>query len=392
MFARLRPPQIAFDVFAAMAFTLAALAAELNTDPTMPFAGVSATLLSLTMGAALAVRRLSPGLALLLAWIGAISQMGFGRPPGFADVAIFGVLYVTAAYGTRRVFWAGFASVIVGAAAITLYLLRWGLTTGAALSEIPTAIAVLIAALFALGLAWTSGALMRSVLRARATRAAQTRAEAQTAAEQERTRIARDMHDIVAHSLAVVIAQADGARYAAAADPEAQSAALGTISSTARAALADVRLLLTQLRHSQSEGPQPTLADLEQLYGQVRAAGVDLRVDVDPAPQGEIPASVQLAVFRILQEALTNALRHGRAGGVDVALAWRADRVELTVRNPVATDGDPDRRPPGHGMIGMRERAQLIGGRLDAGAEGAVFTVTASLPLGAGAAPREGDR
>lgn len=108
-----------------------------------------------------------------------------------------------------------------------------------------------------------------------------------------------------------MIAQADGARYAAVSDPGVATQALGTISTTARAALADVRLLLGQLRHSQLDGPQPTLADLEQLYAQVRAAGVDLRVDVDPAPPGIPPAAVQLAVYRVLQEALTNALRHG---------------------------------------------------------------------------------
>ena len=136
-------------------------------------------------------------------------------------------------------------------------------------------------------------------------------------------RIARDMHDVVAHSLAVVIAQADGARYAPRRRriPAVATEALGTISTTARAALADVRLLLTQLRHSQGDGPQPTLADLEALYAQVRAAGVDLRVDVDPAPPGEPPAAVQLAVYRILQEALTNALRHGDGGPVAVRLA-----------------------------------------------------------------------
>ena len=248
--------------------------------------------------------------------------MSFGRPPGPVDVAIFAVLYVTAAYGSRLVFWAGFGSAIVGAGVITLYIFA-GPTASAQWdwSTITTAVAVLIAALFALLLAWTLGALVRTGIRARADREAQRRAEDEKVAEQERVRIARDMHDVVAHSLAVVIAQADGARYASASDPAAATAALGTISSTARSALADVRLLLTQLRHSQGDGPQPTLADLEELYAHVRAAGVELRVDVDPAPQAEPPGAVQLAVYRILQEALTNAMRHGD-GRVAVRLAW----------------------------------------------------------------------
>ncbi|WP_306343206.1 histidine kinase dimerization/phosphoacceptor domain-containing protein, partial [Escherichia coli] len=95
-----------------------------------------------------------------------------------------------------------------------------------------------------------------------------------------------------AHSLAVVIAQADGARYAAAQNPAAATDALSTISTTARAALSDVRLLLQQLRHSQADGPQPTLADIESLYAQVRAAGVELETTVDSVPDAEPPASV----------------------------------------------------------------------------------------------------
>src|SRR6478735_6685663 len=190
-----------------------------------------------------------------LAWLGAFVQMSFGRNPGFSDLAIFAVLYVTAAYGSRLVFWLGFSSAIVGAGVITLYLFA-GPVTMAPLqwSTITTAAAVLIAATFALLLAWTVGALVRTALRARENRDTQRRAEAETVAEQERVRIARDMHDVVAHSLAVVIAQADGARYAAAADPAVAPAALGTISSTARSALADVRLLLSQLRHSEGDG------------------------------------------------------------------------------------------------------------------------------------------
>ncbi|MGL4256297.1 MAG: sensor histidine kinase, partial [Microbacterium sp.] len=322
-----------------------------------------------------------PALALALAWLGAIVQMAFGRPPSPVDLAIFAVLYATAAYGSQLVFWLGFASSFVGALVITVYLVigpYFG-SGGVTWSSIPVALAVLVAAAFALLLSWTVGALVRTGIRARENRDAQRRAEAEAVAEQERVRIARDMHDVVAHSLAVVIAQADGARYAAASDPAAATAALGTISTTARSALADVRLLLTQLRHSQGDGPQPTLADLEELYAQVRAAGVELRVDVDPAPQGDPPAAAQLAVYRILQEALTNALRHGDGGPVGVGLAWHPSRVDVEVRNPIAT-AVPG--APGHGIIGMRERAQLAGGRLDARADGDVFVVSASLPVG----------
>ncbi len=403
--------QIVVDVVLAVCFFLVAWPIELVlvnwTGVEMRFTPVVIAIAGATVAAlfsiALALRRLSPALALGVAWAGALLQVGLGRPPSFSDLAIFAVLYGTAAYGTRVVYWAGLGSTVLGALIITVYLMADPVFAGGGLSweRLPLALVMLVAAAFALGLSWTIGALVRTAVRARENREAQQRAEAETVAEQERVRIARDMHDVVAHSLAVVIAQADGARYAAASDPAVASQALTTISSTARAALADVRLLLGQLRHQQGDGPQPTIADLEELYAQVRAAGVPLRVDVDPAPPGEPPAAVQLAVYRILQEALTNALRHGASGSpVGVRLAWLADRVELTVHNPLPSSGHP-RHPAGvapgdpriapgehaaargHGLIGMRERAQLVGGRLDAGADSDAFVVRATIPIGA---------
>jgi signal transduction histidine kinase len=391
VFRRLKTYQLVVDLTVAVVFFTIAWPIEANLVPwTLTESRFGPALVALGGGsvafvfsAALALRRASPALALGIAWAGALLQIGLGRPPGFADIAIFGVLYATAAYGSRAVYWAGFASALVGALVITVYLMAGPVFAGGGLSwqTLPLALVMLVAAAFALGLAWTIGALVRTAVRARENREAQQRAEAEAIAEQERVRIARDMHDVVAHSLAVVVAQADGARYAAGSDPAVATEALATIGSTARSALADVRLLLGQLRHRQGDGPQPTLADLEELYAQVRAAGVRLRVDVDPAPPGEPPAAVQLAVYRILQEALTNALRHGAPGGpVDVRLAWLADRVDVGVRNPLP----PGPRTPkaGHGLIGMRERAQLAGGRLDAADEDGAFAVTAVIPVG----------
>lgn len=386
VFRPLRTYQLVIDIGIAAVFALVMLPLEVGTASgaapwivALPFAPLVVGLGTATVfGGALALRRLSPALSLALAWVGAILQMLCLLGPSPVDIAIFAVLYATAAYGSRAVFWIGFASAFLGAIAITVYL--FAVRAGARLDQLTPAIAVLAAATFALLLAWTSGALVRTALRARATRLAQEAAEIETIAEQERVRIARDMHDVVAHSLAVVIAQADGARYAAA-DPGATERALTTISSTARSALADVRLLLTQLRHQETAGPQPTLADLEELYAGVRAAGVELRVDVDPAPPGTPPAGVQLAVYRILQEALTNALRHGGTP-LDVALAWHPDHVELAVRNPLRA-GAAAPAHAGHGIIGMRERAQLVGGRLDAGPADGEFAVSATLPIGA---------
>jgi len=342
-------------------------------------------LVAAVLAVALGVRRRAPGIALAVAWGAAILQMAVALQPIPADIAIFAVLYVTAAYGSRVEFWLGFASSFVGAAAIAVYLVialpaREG-TLALSLSDLPVALLVAVAATFGLLLAWTAGALVRAVQRARATRVAQQLAEAEASVEQERVRIARDMHDVVAHSLAVVIAQADGARYAAASDPDAAASALETISSTARAALADVRVLLTQLRHREGESPQPTIADLDELFAQVRAAGLDLRVRID-APPLDAPAAVQLAVYRILQEALTNVLRHGGPGGATVVLSWFPERVELSVAN--AAGPRAAGTGSGHGIIGMRERAALVGGSLTAAPhDDGTFRVAATLPIGA---------
>lgn len=337
---------------------------------------------SVLMFGGVAIGRLAPGLALAAAWAGAVVQMlaGFGPLP--IDFAILMVLYATSAWGTRRVLWWGFGSALLGGLVAAVFMVFVGgvsFGAGTGWEQVTTGTLLLALSAMALGFAWVCGLLWRVILRARRTRAAQLQAESLAVEEQERVRIARDMHDIVAHSLAVVIAQADGARYAAAVKPEMATEALGTIAQTARGALSDVRMLLTQLRHRQGDGPQPTLADLEALFAQVRQAGIEPRVTVDPMPPGEPPGAIQLAVYRILQEALTNAIRHGD-GAVDVHLAWLPDRVDIDVRNTVSRDAAVGQG--GHGLIGMRERAQLAGGSLQAERRGTQFVVHASLPIG----------
>lgn len=371
--------QLVVDLVVAGLFGLTAVVLELQTGDVG--GNLGAVLFVALLTAAFAFRRLQPGLALTLAWAGAAVQMAFLRSPTPTDVVIFAVLYGTAAYGTRRVFWAGLASAVGGAVVVTGYLVLRGGASVFFPDNGFAVVALLLSSGFAFLLSWVTGALVRTARRASENARAQREAEEATIAEQERVRIARDMHDVVAHSLAVVIAQADGARYAAAQDPEAATRALQTISTTARLALADVRLLLTQLRHSQADGPQPTLADVDGLYAQVRAAGMELTTTVDPAPAGEPPAAVQLALYRILQEALTNALRHGADRRAWVRFAWHPDRVDLTVGNRRGDGTAP--APGGHGLIGMRERAQLAGGSLAATPEGTDFVVRATLPIGA---------
>jgi len=330
---------------------------------------------------ALAVGRLAPGIALTAAWAGALVQIAAGLGPLPINVAILGVLFATAAWGSTRTFWAGLGSAGVGGiiAALQIVFVN-GLVGVGLIGTITTVITLVIVSVLTLVAPWLGGFGWRMVQRWRTTRDAQARAEIAAAEEQERVRIARDMHDVVAHSLAVIIAQSDGARYAAASDPRIATETLGTVSQTARAALSDVRMLLTQLRHRQGDGPQPSLADLGTLFAQVRQAGVEPRVTVDPMPPGEPPAAIQLTVYRILQEALTNALRHGE-GDVDVRLSWWPDRVDLDVRNRVPS---PQTAAPGsgHGLVGMRERVQLAGGTLTTQHETNWFVVRATLPVG----------
>jgi signal transduction histidine kinase len=371
MFRRLTPFQLTVDVgIAALCFLLRGTM-TLDDPVTWLMVGL--------MAAALAIRRLSPGLALGVAWLGAIVQMLASLPPDAANIAILAVLFATARYGGRLIRWVGLASAVVGALVSSAYTVLFGGIFG------PVDVALFFrgfavsffAALATLGLSWTLGLLWRTWDNARQSRRDQLAAEQSMIVEQERNRIARDMHDVVAHSLAVVIAQADGARYAG--DKQATDAALATISSAAREALADVRLLLGQLRHSQDAGPQPLLADLDRLVEQLRSSGLVVAVG-QRGVTAPLPAARELAIYRIVQEALTNALRHGDTEEeVLVTIEWGPDAASLTISNALRLPAKEPR--PGHGMTGMRERALLVGGELDAGAEGDHWVVTARIPL-----------
>ncbi|GAB3407821.1 sensor histidine kinase [Schumannella luteola] len=335
---------------------------------------------------ALVFRRLAPGLALGITWVVAILEMLARIPsPGPSNLLILGVLFATAAHGTRLVRWLGFASSFLGAFCVAFYIqivpmLSEGLPgPGDAARFLLVGGFLFGAALAGFLLSWTAGLLMTIGLRARVSRAQAAAASYEVIAEQERTRIARDMHDVVAHSLAVVIAQADGARYLRKTDPEAVDEALTTIASTSREALADVRVLLAQLRHKQGDAPQPAIADLERLYEQMRASGLAIEVGGSGVAL-PFPTPTQLAIYRIVQESLTNALRHGDAGEpVQLRFDWAPGGLHLSIASALRPNAVPNAHP-GHGLAGMTERANLVGGTLGAGSEGARFVVRTWLP------------
>ncbi|MFJ7286882.1 sensor histidine kinase [Curtobacterium sp. AB451] len=346
------------------------------------------------MTAALALRRLSPGLALGVAWVFAVIEMVTLQMPDLSNAFIAGVVYATSRYGSSRVRLAGLLSSIGGPVIAAVYLglddyrERLGIQTATTPEQesLKVAVAYFAIVLLLLLLPWLAGLVLRTRRSASMSREAQllaerdaARADRAVAVEQERVRIARDMHDIVAHSLAVVIAQADGARYALKADPAIADEALGTISSTARRALGDVRELLGALRHEQGTAPTPEIDDIDRLVREMRGMGLDVRVEREGDGAG-LPTTTQLAVYRIVQESLTNAWKHGEPNTpVHATLTYRPDTVEITVVNRRADDGT---RGPGtgHGLVGMRERATMTGGTMTAGPRGDDFAVAVRMP------------
>jgi signal transduction histidine kinase len=204
---------------------------------------------------------------------------------------------------------------------------------------------------------------------------------------EERTRIARELHDVVAHHMSLIAVRAETAPYRLSGLSEPALAEFASLSQVAREALADMRRLLGVLRHDQPAAlaPQPLLADLPTLVNAARQAGVSVELSI-PAALDQVPSGIGMCAYRIVQESLTNASQHAPGAPVTVSVDQDSGAVQLRVANgPAGSAGatDDDRRP-GHGLTGMRERVALLGGSLSAGpaADGG-FIVSAVIPLGA---------
>jgi signal transduction histidine kinase len=200
---------------------------------------------------------------------------------------------------------------------------------------------------------------------------------------EERARIARDLHDVVAHGMSVVVLQARGARRVLHIDQARAEQALNEIERVASDCLDEMRRLVGILRNSVDGeapvAPQPRMAELQHLVDQARTSGASVELVVE-GERRDLPPAVELSMYRILQEALTNALRHAPGSRTRVRLRYREEDVSIEVLDDgPGTDGGE----PGHGLIGMRERAELFGGTFTAGAEpGGGFGVRARLPVG----------
>jgi signal transduction histidine kinase len=207
--------------------------------------------------------------------------------------------------------------------------------------------------------------------------------ERRLAVAEERARIARDLHDSAGHAINVIAVRAGAARMRHHEDPERSRAALEAIEEIARTTVGEIDELVGSLRERGSENgdvvPPAGLASLRTLVAQHSAGGLDVSV-ATAGTQRPLGAALDVAAYRILQEALTNAARHG-AGAARVEVAFGGAALRLIVSNAVPGD-DPERANGGHGLIGMRERATLVGGSLNAGRENGVFRLDAVLPYG----------
>jgi signal transduction histidine kinase len=203
---------------------------------------------------------------------------------------------------------------------------------------------------------------------------------ARAAVAEERTRIARELHDVVAHGVSVIAIQSDAAEAALDHDPDLARSPLHAIRGSAREALTEMRRMLGVLRsddEAEGNAPQPGLAQLRQL---VARAGVPVTLEVRGQPR-PLPAGVDISAYRIVQEALTNVRKHAGGAPTTVRISWTSHHVELTVHDRGPGPGDGAASDEGHGLIGMRERVRLLGGELDAGAAASGgFEVRAVLP------------
>jgi signal transduction histidine kinase len=225
---------------------------------------------------------------------------------------------------------------------------------------------------------WAAG----YALRERAARAEAAQASARVAIAEERARIARELHDVVAHAVSVMVLQVGAVRHRLPAEREEDVAALRRVEQAGRTALAEMRGLLGAMRRDGEEaelGPQPGLGDLDTLLHSVRRAGLPVELHVE-GEQAMLPPAIELSAYRIIQEGLTNALKHAGAGRADVLLRYGADDLQIEVFDDGR--GPPGGGNPGHGLVGIRERVRMYGGDMSAtpGADGG-FLLRTRLPL-----------
>src|SRR5579864_1129250 len=328
-------------------------------------------------------RRTRPNLVLLLVAGAFAAKTLLGINATIAGFGLFIAMYSLAAYGSgRRRLWALAITALIFVAGFAAF----------AITGNPRSIAVSVPSV-AFAAAWFIGDYLGTrrryvaALEERAKRLErERRLDRQLAADEERARIARELHDVVAHDVSVIAIQAGAARTVQATSPDAAAEALALIETTARKTLGELSQLLGVLRKSDGDAaqraPQPGLSQVNRLVDELRLAGIS----VDYGVEGEVvalPPALELSAYRVLQESTTNILKHAGARHAQIRITYRPTELILGVRD----DGKGGQAPPsasGHGLVGMRERVSLFGGRLDTGPlKGGGFEVQAQFPVAA---------
>jgi signal transduction histidine kinase len=378
---RLPPPVDLLLTAAVLTLTVAGVVAT-PAQPGFRSPDAVVVLLAVAQGLPLVVRRRFPGRVLLAVWAATEAYFLLGYPPATtALLAAVVATYTVGAYAASRVTWACtvFSAVMLG------LLIAYAANFWPGMSP-----AEGVALFLVFLIAWVLGDRMRArraytvALEDRARQLERERErDAEAAAAAERTRIARELHDVVAHGVSVIVLHARAAQEVMRADPAAAQRSLQLIEDTGRQALTELRTVLGALRTDDSDRderqPLPGLADLDRLVSEVREAGLSVELTTEGQPR-PLPPGVAVSAYRIVQEALTNTLKHSTADKARVVLRYGHDRLLVQVSD----DGAP-RRPatePGHGLVGMRERVALFGGRLQVGPRGdGGFDVLAVLPI-----------
>ncbi|WP_147103493.1 sensor histidine kinase [Nesterenkonia populi] len=384
-------------------------------------------LLEMSVILLLALSRIRPGLAAGSAAVACTLQILTLQGPGWSSLAVPVFIYSAAKYGSRRASivilgWGLLGALLAAAYMALVFLIEWHrrdptqVGSPVLSQDLPRLLtyALLLAGFCAAVVvaAWTLGDLGGRRRREQAAISEKNRLleverdqEARLAADAERMRIAREMHDVVSHSMSVMIAQSDGGRYVVHAHPNQAEEAFEAIGRTGRDALSELRRMLGVLREDSEElarRPAPSLEQLPQLIEDVRASGLEAQLAEAPSSGPALTEGAGLAVYRIIQEALTNTLKHGgeqAAAAVRITVEGGAeadrpghDDAELVVE--VRDTGQSSAAPSdgaGSGILGMTERARLYGGEVEAQPEPGGFRLTARFPLSRVAAAAQPD-
>jgi signal transduction histidine kinase len=370
------------------------------------------TVVAVGMAGAVTLSRHAPAASLGLVWLIGVLQVVDGIELMLVELTIGVVAFGCARWGSTLTVWVSVLSIPAAAVIAVVYVGingLGGIVEGAGFEQVVEdryaygdtwQVAAAVVGMALLGVPWLAGLTLRFVARAQASRASQEYAEEEAAQavqeseqareiarlREEQTRLARDVHDVVGHSLAVILAQAESAQYLSDVDTQKLKVTMENIATSARSSLQDVRQVLTP-----ADRAEPLRsAELDELIAGVRASGHEV-VSSEVGTVQPLPPELEVVAFRVLQEMLTNAIRHGRRDEpVFVERHWPdgswVGELRIEVRNVVDTDSEET--PPGQGLDGMRRRLESVGGRLDvrrrAATEGETFTVTAWVPVRAG--------